>query len=363
MYKEKRTLIGKSLLLLLVVFTSVFAYSLRAQAAALTTLSDVMSRSKVGEASDHTITFRTPTGAGDTTDLIVITMPDGFTIGTVDYTDIDVLHGASNPPSTELTLAATASGTAWGAAFAGQVLTLTHPTDGAIEDIAANDYVLVKIGLNATGGNAQIANNSSDASYMIQVDVGPTGNFDDTGKIAVQIVTNDQVVVTGSVDPSITFSLSGNTTAFGVIPTNSVDTSDTNIVLTAGTNADNGYIIYVNDAGNGTNPGLYNSAGDYLIGSSTSAFANGPTALAGGTEGYGIRAAGTSGTPTIDAPYNNGSAGTVGGLELTQQALAHHDGNMTANDEITVYHHAAIAAFTSSGSYTDTITYVATGRY
>lgn len=347
------------------VFVMVFAYSSipNANAASLTTLSDKMSTVKVNTASNHEITFRTPSGADLATDLVKVTMPDGFTIGTVDFSDIDMFHGASDPPSTELTLAATPSATAWGAAFSGQVLTLTHPTDAAAGDLATNDYVLIKIGLNAASGNAQITNHTDAGSYVIQVDVGPSGSPVDTAKIAIVTVTNDKVVVTGVVDPSITFTLSANATAFGSMPVSSVDTSDTNIVLVCGTNADNGYMIYVNDAGNGTNPGLYNSAADYTIGSSTAAFANGPTVLSNGVEGYGIRAQGTAGTPTIDAPYNNGAAGTVGGLKLAQTPLAHHDGNMTANDSITVYHHAAVAAFSAAGNYTDTITYVATGRF
>lgn len=356
--KNRILLIG---LILLMAFT--YSTTSRVDAASLTTLSDKMSTVKVNTAANHEIIFRTPSGADLATDLIKITMPTGFTIGTVDYTDIDVLHGAANPPATELTLAATASATDWGAAFSGQVLTLTHPTDAAAGDIAANDYVMVKIGLNATGGNAQITNHTDAGSYVIQIDVGPSGSPTDTAKIAIVTVTNDKVVVTGLVDPSITFSLSANATAFGSMLVSSVDTSDTNIVLVCGTNADNGYMIYVNDTGNGTNPGLYNAAADYTIGSTTAAFANGPTVLSTGVEGYGIRAQGTAGTPTIDSPYNNAASGTVGGLEVVQTPLAHHDGNMTANDSITVYHHAAVAAFSAAGNYTDTITYVATGRF
>ncbi|MFH1182725.1 MAG: hypothetical protein V1690_00480, partial [Candidatus Moraniibacteriota bacterium] len=45
--------------------------------AALTALSDTMSRLKADELSDHTIKFTTQAGAGDVGDTIEITFPSG----------------------------------------------------------------------------------------------------------------------------------------------------------------------------------------------------------------------------------------------------------------------------------------------
>jgi len=340
-----------------------FVFHAKAASLPLTLLSDQLSRAKKGTASDHTISFRTSTGAGDATDTIVVTMPDDFTLTGVDYSDIDLFADSSNPPTTPMTLAATADATKWGVGISSQVITFTHPTDEAAGDIAANDYVIIEIGQNATGGaaNAQITNHATAGSYIIKIDVKTGSTVDDTGQIAIRVVDDDQVVVDGIVDPSITFSLSANATSFGIIATNSVKASSPNIVLTVGTNGENGYTVFVNDVGDTSDPGLYNTPATKLIASK--AYGGGPSALSAGTEGYGIRAQGTSGTPTIDAEYDSDTAGTVGGLTLAQQRLAYHDGSMSSNDGITVYHHAAIAATTEAGSYFDTITYVASGRY
>src|SRR3990172_12621636 len=153
--------------------------------------------------SDHTIRFTTPTGAGDVGDKIEITMPTGFTIGSVDHTDMDLSHGASTGYETEEVLAATASATDWGASFTGQILSLEHPTNGANGDITGTDKVVVEIGNNASGGNAQIQNQATAGTYTISI----AGDFGDTGSLAIVIITNDQVQLTAAVDPSITFSI------------------------------------------------------------------------------------------------------------------------------------------------------------
>ena len=139
----------------------VFSFSIYPQlthAAALTDLSDTMSRLKVSEGSDHTIKFTTPTGAGDTTDTITVTIPTGFAIGSVDYTDIDLSHGVTTGYETEETLAASASATEWGASFSGQVLTLTHPTNGANGDVEVSDKVVVESELWTMDGSSWAKN-------------------------------------------------------------------------------------------------------------------------------------------------------------------------------------------------------------
>ena len=84
-------------------------------------------------------------------------MPTGFAIGSVDHTDIDLSHGVTTGYENEEILAASASATEWGAAFVGQVLTLTHPTNSANGDIAVRDE--------GNAANPGLYNNS--ASYLI----------------------------------------------------------------------------------------------------------------------------------------------------------------------------------------------------
>ena len=324
-----------------------------ASAAALTALSDTMSRLKISTASNHTIKYTSPTGvaAGQT---MTVTFPAGFTIGTVDYTDVDVSWGPTTGAENELTLAVTPVTTTWGASFTGQVLTIISATG----TITAASKVIIKIGLNATfgvAGDQQIQNHATAATYVITI----AGTFTDTGKIAIVILTDDQVQLTATVNPSITFSLSANSSAFGELSTGSITTSSPNITLTIGTNAQSGYTITVQDAGNATNPGLYNSTATSLIGSADAAYADTAT-LAAGTEGYGIQ--GSSASATIATRYlQTGNA--VGGMELTATTLASYSSSMSANHTVTVIHKAAISTFTKAGSYTDTLTYIATGNF
>ncbi len=328
--------------------------------ATLTALSDTMTRLEKSQTSNHTIKFTTSAGAGDITDTITITMPDSFGIGSVDYTDIDLSYGASTGAETEATLADSASDTAWGASFSGQVLTLTHPTDGATGDIAASDKVIVEIGTNADSGNAQITNINTANTYTISIG----GTFGDTGKIAIVILDDDNVIVNASIDPSITFSLSANSTDFGVLSPGVVDTADTNVTLTVGTNAASGYTISVRDAGNTTNPGLYNSSATAIIGSADGSY-NDTGDLSSVGSGYGLQIACTAGCTTgthVNTRWRQGS-NVVGGLELTDTEVVTFSSTLSADHTLSVVHKAKSSSTHSAGTYTDTLTYIATGNF
>jgi hypothetical protein len=338
----------------ILVFGLLFVFVPQAQAATLATLSDTMTRIKTSTASNHTMVFTTPTGvaAGQT---IIVTFPDGTANGFVgatgiDFTDVDVMDDAS-----DLTLAATASGATWGAAFSGtnlNVLTITSGTGV----IAASSVITIRIGTNAvigTTGDKQITNPNTSGSKTIAI----TGTFTDTGSIAVPIATDDQVVVSASIDPSITFTLSSTTAALGTMTTGAVAASAA-ITLTMGTNAGSGYGVTIQDEGSGASDGLYKSAAPTrLIDSNTAD-------LTAGTEGYGARATTGTGSPTIVAPYNQAGTNPVGALQRTAQSMITYSGPTgVTNQTATLIFRAAISASTSAGSYADTATLIMTGNF
>ena len=348
MFKWTKIVLTISLVFLLVFLV----YPQMTNASALTALSDTMTRLKKTGApvvkSDHTIKFTTSTGvaAGQT---IVITMPTGFSIGSVDYTDIDVSWGVSTGYENELTLGSAPSGATWGALFAGQVLTITSGSG----TITATSKVVVEIGLNANAGDQQITNHATAATYTISISVAAT----DTGKIAIVILDDDQFVVTGTVDPTITFSVSATSTDFGVISASSPTTSTPNITLTVSTNAGSGYTITIHDQGNATNPGLYNSIATAIIGSGDNSFNN--SADLASVAGYGIQC--SSATATCASPYNV-SGTNVGGYERTAQTLATY-GSSADTHTVTITSKAKAAGNTPAGSYTDTVTVIATSNF
>src|SRR3972149_8587709 len=349
MFKKIKLFLTLGFIFLLISF---FIFPKIAYADPLTALSDTMSRladsTPSAVYSDHTIRYTTPSGVQAAEDM-TITMPSGFAIGSVDDTDIDVSWGATTGYENELTLAATCTGATWGAAFAGQVLTITSCTG----TITATNKVVVEIGNNASGGNAQIQNHATAATYTISI----AGSFNDTGKIAIVILTNDQFTVTGTVDPTITFSLSANATDFGVISTSSATTSSPNITLTISTNAGSGSTITVQDEGSGTNPGIYNSLVAAIIGSADNSYNN--TADLSAVAGYGIQ--GSSASATIDARYDQSGA-NVGGYERTAQNLATFGGSASGHT-VLITSKARAAGDTPSGTYNDTVTVIATGNF
>lgn len=217
-----------------------------AEAASVTNFSDVLSDSAPSAASDHEITYTTDIGiaAGETITLDFT----GFTIGSVDHTDIDLsINGADQ------TLAAAPSGATWGAVFSGNVLTITSGSGTAAADIV----VIVRIGLNATGGDAQINNPAGEGSYPIALTSGSA----DTGETRVVILT--AVTVTATVNTIFTFEVSGQAAGgtvngetitgstgstsipFGILEAGALNATTSAQQLTVETNAANGYVVTV----------------------------------------------------------------------------------------------------------------------
>ena len=320
-------------------------------AAGITVISDTMSRMQISQASSHTIKFMTQNAIQTNGDTIAITFPTDFnftgkTIGTVSFT-----HGATGTENTE-TLAAAPSGTEWGAVFSGtqnRIFTLTAPTDGVgAAAVAINDKLII------TYSSANSVNGTTNTTYVATIAVA--GSSTESGSFAIVLLTTDQFTVSASVDPTITFSISATSTDFGVVST-SVKTSSPNITLETSTNATAGYNITIQDQGDGANPGLYNSTASYLLGSADASYNN--TANLSSVAGYGIQA--TSATATIDARYAQ-TSNTVGGYERTAQPLASYNGVADAQT-VVITSKAKVTGSAPAGSYSDTVTVIATANF
>lgn len=334
-------------------------------AASLLNKYDTMSSQKVSTVANHTIVFRTPTGANESTDTITIVFPAGFTMNSLDFADIDLAHSAGSQANctaptytNEETLAGTATGTAWGAALSSQTITLTPPTDGVgAAAIAANACVQIQIGSNATTGSTgdtQITNHATAASYTITIG----GSFGDSGDIVINVLDNDQVSVSATVDESLTFTISDNSIGFGTL-TASDDffaTGDTNgsateteaHTLVVGTNAANGYTMTLN--------GATLTSGAFTI----SAIGSSNTASSAGTEQFGLRMTASGGSGAVSAPY--AASGFAFDTAAFPDEIAASSG-ASANTTYSVRYLANIASNTEAGAYTATLTYVATANF
>ncbi|MCA9354001.1 MAG: hypothetical protein KC877_00600 [Candidatus Kaiserbacteria bacterium] len=249
------TLVASAMLL-----WSIGVYS-TAQAANLTVISDTLSDSDLSAVSNHTITFSTPSGVAADGSTITIDFTDGpFDTTGLSFDDVDV----SVVGTGDLTLAAVCGGGGddIGAAFAGNVLTLTVCT-GEGGAIAAFGTTTIEIGTNATfqtTGNNQIVNPGVAGSYEFVV---TAGTAPDTGRMRVAII--DNVLVTAIVDTSFDFTIYGTATGTAVngtttsgsstpttIPFGTIGNGDVKTIaqrLTVATNARNGFVVTVHTDG------------------------------------------------------------------------------------------------------------------
>lgn len=328
----------------------------RVEAGSLTALSDTMSRQKASELSSHTIRFTTPTAIATTGHTIIVTFPSDFsfaskTIGTVTFT-----HGATTGAESTETLAASASATAWGAAFSGtanRIFTLTAPTDGiGAGTLAANDKVII------TYDSTNSTNATSTGSKTITVVTTA-----DSGSIAVPIVAgsaaDEQVVVTATVDPTITFTNDDAAIGFGTLTTsnaryaNAAGTGSgseaTAHTLAVATNATSGYTLTYTGA-------TLTSGANTIAPATISADADGTP----GSAQFAI-SADLTGSGTVTSSYDNATP-NYNFVAGTTTTIASHTGP-TSSESIGMRYLANIAAATPAGTYTTTITYLATGNF
>lgn len=354
---------GFALLALLVSYSPVFVKP--AQAASLTSMSDVMSRLKASTASNHEIKFVTPTGVTADGQTIILTFSSDFTnVTNIVFSDIDFAEGntgvCSSATFTEKTLAATPSGATWGAdGDSSTTVTITSGTGR----ITAGMCVRIRIGTNAvnqTTGVNQISNGAIDDDDSIAI----SGTFTDTGTIAVDIITDDQVNVTATVDPTITFSISDNTIGFGSLSSSAArwatgDTlgaaSDSGAAhtMSVATNATSGYVLSYNGA-------TLTSGGNTIDVAAITNDADGTQ----GAEEFGTGYS-TNGSSTIASGYDHNS--TPGNRDWafvasTTTTIVSRT-TPTATETISSFYLSNIAGNTEAGSYSTNITYIATGTF
>lgn len=221
-----------------------------ADAANVTGYSDTLSNSAPTAASNHTISFRTPTGvaSGQTIVLTFDPAAQSFDLTGIGQEDVDLLENG----------VAESVGTNWLVSVNTTADTITLTSQGAGGVIAAGATTTVLVGLHATndGSPDTQIDNPAVGSYEISVAAGPSDN----GTTEVAIVNT--VNVTASVDTLFTFSVAGTalgtsvngahttggaTTAtsipFGQIDADTASTAAQ--MLTVVTNAKSGFVVTV----------------------------------------------------------------------------------------------------------------------
>lgn len=357
-------LTAKVMVVVLLVLTFQIAPHV-ANAASLTSMRAIASRLKASTNSDYTIYFVSPTGIqASTSDDIILTFSADFTLAAEVVGNFDFAVGDSGTCTTavftEKTLALTASATEWGVDVTGDVLSFEPDTD---EAVAGGLCYRIKAGTIATGGGAAdtITNGALDDDDTITF----SGGFGDTGTIALDIISDDQVSISATVDPTITFTIDDNAIGFGTLSSTTgrwatADAIGTNAsapatptaanVLTVATNAASGYALTYN--------GATMTSGAATI---TVASVAGDSDGTPGSEQFGLSLS-TSGDATIASGYQRDATSDFTFVASTATTIASEIGP-TNTETFSVAYLANIGGATEAGAYSTTLTYIVTGTF
>jgi len=370
------------------IFTLVFwgmgGIPFNVKAASLQEVKDTITDSDLSVLSNHTIQFKA-SAAVPAEGQIVIDFPAGFNIaGSFDYTDVDFATStASTGPWTDRPLA-TATSTEDDAVAVvtgdgGDVTITMNSTYG----LAANTYVQLEFGTNATSGDQQITNPGVQQSYTITVTTKNAGGTTlNTGKAMVAIV-ND-VTVTASVGASFTFTVTGKSSATAVrdestgitttaetVPFGTL-TANTPVLgaqeLAVATNAKNGFVVSVFQDQNLTgNTGADIDAFKDGAAQTVPAVWAAPAGTLDSENTYGHM--GFTSTDDIGTnKFLSGSSNKYAGFDGTTayDVFSHSgpaDGATLQKGKALVAYKIEISALQEADDYTNTLTYVATPTF
>lgn len=364
---RKYTKVTAKLLLVALIVAAFPIGAHKAQAASLTSMRAIASRLAENTNSDYTIYFVSPTGIqSGTSDDIILTFSADFVLAAEAAVNFDFAVGDSGTCSsavyTEETLALTASATEWGVDVTGDVLTFEPETD---DTHAGGLCYRIETGTLATSGGTGAAGTIQNGPSDDNDDkIVFSGGFGDTGTISLDIITNDQVTITATVDPTITFTIDDNAIGFGTLSNSTgrwatADATGGNAspalptvanVLTVATNASSGYAL--------TYSGATLTSGANTIDVAT---VTGDGDGTPDTEQFGLSIS-TSGDATIASGYQRDATPDFKFIASTTTTIASETGP-TSTETFSVSYLANIRGNTEAGAYSTTLTYIATGTF
>lgn len=359
--KKKVSIVGR-LLLIAIVLVTTSRLDLIAEAASVSSFKDTMSTQLPSTTATHTVQW---------------TLVGGDTIATgetfaIDYTNADfTLNAIGNWQTADFALsdgtrssqAPVAVGAAPSCSAGANNYTVTIDTTNNTFTITtcaswnasgANAAVTFVINGTTASGTGTMTNGSDVDSSVFTL----TQSNGDTGTAALAIETNSVVSVSATVNPTLTFSNDDAAIGFGALSSGAATYATANAAgsgsdsvahtLSVGTNAVGGYALTYNGAT--LTSGLNTIAAATITGD-----ANGTP----GSAQFAIGAA-LTGSGSIASGYAN-SGPDWNFVPSTTTTLASH--TAPASDTVAMHYLANIASTTPAGSYTTSITYVATGTF
>lgn len=214
-----------------------------------------------------------------------------------------------------------------------------HLTTPAVADTYKISILIIDLGDDGLFGGA-----GGDADTLID------------GSFAAVVIGTNQVQISGTVDPTLTLTLSDTTCGLGALVSTAANTCQYD--TTVSTNATSGYTAYIRDDGN-----LKNATNDI------NDVAGGTTTV--GTEEYGVATSSGAGGLDITATESGADCTTANGgaSDVNAKALTTSDQSYAAAtapisaDVTTLCHSASISGTTPAGVYISTVTITVVGNF
>lgn len=328
-----------------------------------------LNRMKAGTATSFRLKFTT-SAATATEDTLVVDF-NGDDTTTSRWTDNANGPGVVNATqTTDVSSCATETGAtglpgSLSASGSGSAITVTGVTNLTASTAYCIDFT----------SSSAVTTPTTVGEYHPKVSTKTSSTVDDTTNVAVRILSDDTVTVTGTVPPTFNFVLSGNTDTYTSNLSTSSTVSTTGITATLTTNAPTGWITWAkstNQSSGSAGKGALKSttASNYTIPSTNgNALGSAAHTLSNGIEDYGLAVdaitdASGGGTVSADAAYNSVGSTKIGVLDTTIfRPIASASG--TANgDVLTIKERATIAGQTPAATdYTDVIFLIGAGVF
>ena len=339
-----------TLIIILLLFPMTFLNSYKVIAANLTSISDTMTRIEDATASSHDILFTlgasTALDSGETVTIDFDEDGSGYTVdgASTAIGDLDFNDG------TERTIVGI-DGDCTGHSEVNDIVAsvndstgvLTFEACGTYTSSASNATINVEYGTVA-GGTNRVTNPSAGT---VTTDITAAG---DTGTFAVDIIADDQVTITATIDSTLDVTLSSTTCALGTLSASTVETCTYNV--TVSTNAASGYA------------GTILEDGDLRDGSNEVDDETGGSSISAGTEEYGLGVDSSGQAFAQENTCTDGGAGPVSADAITGTAQQFaSSASPVSSDATAMCHAAAISGTTEAGSYEHLVTIIVTATF
>jgi hypothetical protein len=213
----------------------------------------------------------------------------------------------------------------------------------------------------SNGDTITIANATAwqnQASTGVYTETINTGN--ETGQLAIDLISSDTVTLSAVVGPTISFSISSTSLTLppaGNLAISTTTNASNTTTLNLSTNASFGAVVTVSDL----NQGLTSGGASHTIPSVTG---TNPVALSNGVEAFGVGENAAPSTGSIYTRYSTGSVASVGQLFAAASAANFWTvPGPTNGATATPYFNTDIGGTTPAGNYSDTVTFLATGTF